>query len=76
MPSSIVTTFSKHLQIVKFLMGLHAIGGFKIEYSKSLIIPSTSNRTCCEILEGTKKTCCGISEGTKKVLPIMIFLNT
>ena len=64
MLGSIVTTFSKHLQIVKFLMGLHAIGGFKIEYSKSLIMRSTSNRTCCEI-----------SEETKKVLSIMIFLN-
>ena len=54
-------------------MGLQAIGGLKIEYSKSLIKPSTSNRTCCEISEETKKTCCEISEGTKKVLSIMIF---
>ena len=36
-------------------MGLQAIGGLKIEYSKSLIKPSTSKRTGCEISEGTEK---------------------
>ena len=56
-------------------MGFQAIGGLKIEYSKSVIKPSTSNRTCCEISEGTEKVpSCEISEETKKVL-WFFFLN-
>ena len=36
-------------------MGLKAIGGLKIGYSESLIKPSTSNTTFCDISEGSKK---------------------
>ena len=36
-------------------MSLQAIGGLKFEYSKSVIKPSASKRTGCEISEGTEK---------------------